>query len=226
MRIKSKDLQIFADSHDGSESHVSHVPFHPLYSTETTVTTRNLEDLTIEKEYLYWTNSATSGQKGSLHKAFTEPFGRAVPLQTFENYEIGKAQSVATNSKYLFFTGYRSESRDMELFIQNKRSAGYYTSYSSAHTDHLKSPGAVLPYKDTLLLVANKGFISQLDLRNDPPTERDFFHNDLISFEGNTTPVSMTFMSDLRSNFESFSNTVSGLALTQASIILLAMSLF
>ena len=61
MRIKSKDLEIFADSHDGSESSISHVPFHPLYSTETTVATRNLEDLTIEKEYLYWTNSATSG---------------------------------------------------------------------------------------------------------------------------------------------------------------------
>ena len=40
-----------------------------------------------------------------------------MPLQTFENYEIGKAQSIAANSKYLFFTGYRSESLDMELYI-------------------------------------------------------------------------------------------------------------
>ena len=61
MRIKSNDLKIFADSYDGSEPHTSHVPSHRLYSTETTVTAKNLEDLTIEKEYLYWTNSATNG---------------------------------------------------------------------------------------------------------------------------------------------------------------------
>ena len=143
-----------------AHGNIEHVPVHPLYTSQTTVTADNLEDLTIEKEYLYWTNSSSNSKFGTVHKAFTEPFGRAVPLQTFERYDIGKAQSIATNSKYLFFTGYRSDSTDMELFVQNKRGAGYYSRYSSTHTDHLKSPGAILPYKDTLLLIANKGFIS------------------------------------------------------------------
>ena len=48
-----------------------------LYTSETTDTANALEDITIEKEYLYWTNSAASGKHGSIHKAFTEPFVRA-----------------------------------------------------------------------------------------------------------------------------------------------------
>lgn len=123
LKIKYSDLKQFA--HENVEP-----PVHPLYTSHTTVTADNLEDLTIEKEYLYWSNSSSDNRFGTVHKAFTEPFGRGIPLQTFERYDIGKAQSIATNSKYLFFTGYRSDSTDMELFVQNKRGAGYYERYS------------------------------------------------------------------------------------------------
>ena len=154
LKIKAADLHRLKDERNLL------LPTHLLYSTASTTTASNLEDLTIEKEYLFWTNSATSDGSGAVHKAFTEPFGRAVPLQTFADYDILKAQSIATNSRNIFFTGYRADSSDMELFIQPKHSAEYYSSYSYAHTRHLKNPGAVLPYKDTLLLVANQGFIS------------------------------------------------------------------
>lgn len=59
-----------------------------LYDTATTESASNIEDISIEREYLYWTNSANNGRHGSIHKAFTEPFGRAVPFQTYDNYEI------------------------------------------------------------------------------------------------------------------------------------------
>ena len=68
----------------------------------------------------------------------------------------------------------------------------------------MKAPGAVLSYKDTLLLVANQGFISQLDLRAFPPTADDFYSNDLIQLspEGAAAPKGMAFMSDFRGNVE------------------------
>ena len=64
-----------------------------MYSARHTVTAHNLGDIMIEKEYLYWTNLAESGKHGSIHKAFTEPFAgsRAVPFQTYENYNVGRA---------------------------------------------------------------------------------------------------------------------------------------
>lgn len=86
-----------------------------------------------------------------------------------------RAQSIATNSHYLFFTGYEFldagfDETVSQLFIQKKNGAGYYTRYSEHDTDLLKEPDAVLTYKETLLLIANQGFISQLDIRNYPPT--------------------------------------------------------
>ena len=62
-----------------------------LYDRGTTDSATNIEDISIEREYLYWTNSANSGRHGSIHKAFTEPFGRAVPFQTYDNYEVMSA---------------------------------------------------------------------------------------------------------------------------------------
>ena len=85
MKIKSKDLQKFQEQADFKP------PVIHLYTAVTTSTTHNLEDLTIEKEFLYWTNSAKFQRFGTVHKAFTEPFGRAVPLQTFEEYDIERA---------------------------------------------------------------------------------------------------------------------------------------
>ena len=51
-----------------------------LYTGNDTVTAKNLSDITIEREYLYWTNSAHAGRHGSVHKAFTEPFVHPSPF--------------------------------------------------------------------------------------------------------------------------------------------------
>lgn len=108
--------------------------YAPLYSRATTETANNLEDISIENEYLYWTNSASGGRHGSIHKAFTEPFVRAVPFQTYEDYDVRAAQSIATNNHFLFFTGleYVEDGFDEEagivprLFVQKKNGASYY----------------------------------------------------------------------------------------------------
>ena len=77
------------------------------YSAHSTVTANNLEDITIESEYLYWTNSHHEGKHGSVHKAFTEPFPyRPTPFQTYEDYTVERALSITTNDHYIFFTGY------------------------------------------------------------------------------------------------------------------------
>ena len=92
-----------------------------MYSAKSTSTANNLEDISIEREYLYWTNSAHTGKHGSVHKAFTEPFRRQVPFQTYEDYTVERAQSITTNNHYLFFTGFETgEGKDTEasqLFI-------------------------------------------------------------------------------------------------------------
>ena len=75
------------------------------------------------------------------------------------------AQSIAVNSHYLYFTGYEFldpgfDLTTSQLFIQKKNGAGFFTRYSQHDTDLLKEPSAILTYKETLLLVANEGFIS------------------------------------------------------------------
>ena len=40
----------------------------------------NVQAITIEDEFLYWTNTKDSQNIGSIHKAFTEPFIEAVPI--------------------------------------------------------------------------------------------------------------------------------------------------
>eukprot|EP00354_Favella_ehrenbergii_P002671 CAMPEP_0170467852 /NCGR_PEP_ID=MMETSP0123-20130129/11271_1 /TAXON_ID=182087 /ORGANISM="Favella ehrenbergii, Strain Fehren 1" /LENGTH=52 /DNA_ID=CAMNT_0010734313 /DNA_START=822 /DNA_END=980 /DNA_ORIENTATION=+ len=41
-------------------------------------------------------------------------------------------------------------------------------------TDKLKRPSSLATYKDTLLLIANEGFISMLDMSKFPPLSQDF----------------------------------------------------
>ena len=50
----------------------------------------------------------------------------------------------------------------------------YYHYNSDVVPDGLKNPGALVTYKDTLLLVANEGFISMLDMTKFPPLPTDF----------------------------------------------------
>ena len=82
-----------------------------LYTSVTTETTYDVEAISIEREYLYWTQSGQpvhDRRHGSIHKAFTEPFVNATPFQTYEDYSIKAAQGITTNNHYLFFTGRES----------------------------------------------------------------------------------------------------------------------
>ena len=56
------------------------IPSLVMYDQRTTSTVLGLTDISIEKEYLYWTNEEPLPEHGSVHKAFTEPFVRAAPF--------------------------------------------------------------------------------------------------------------------------------------------------
>lgn len=53
--------------------------------------------MTIEREYLYWTNDNNVEEYGALNKAFTEPFVRAVPFFTFGITDAKAAYSITAN---------------------------------------------------------------------------------------------------------------------------------
>ncbi len=76
-----------------------------VYDGNTSKAAKELQDITIEQEYLYWTADSHMNGHGGLHKAFTEPFIKAEPFQTYEIKDIVRASSVTTNENYLFFTG-------------------------------------------------------------------------------------------------------------------------
>ena len=56
----------------------------PLYEGEFSRAAINMQSLSIEHEYLYWTNDSHDDGHGGVHKAFTEPFIRNEPFQTYE----------------------------------------------------------------------------------------------------------------------------------------------
>ena len=56
----------------------------------------------------------------------------------------------------------------------------------------MKEPGALLPYKDTLLLIANEGFISFFDITKFPPL--------LVDFKEDGIPLSEKTHMDLGNN--------------------------
>ena len=79
-----------------------------VYEGESSRSAVNMQDITIEHEYLYWTNDSHSDGHGGVHKAFTEPFIKKEPFQTYEIKDVSKATTVTTNENYLFFTGQTS----------------------------------------------------------------------------------------------------------------------
>ena len=141
---------------------------------------------------------ANLNKHGAIHKAFTEPFVNATPFQSYEDYDVARARSIETNNHYLFFTGFQRKDEVDRLFIQKKNGAGFYTEYSQEDTEHLNRPDAILAYKETLLLVANQGFISQMDLRSFPPNADDFYPNHVVELNGRTSaPKGLAFMSEM-----------------------------
>ena len=96
--------------------------------------------------------------------------------------DVTSASAVALNENYLFFTGSKATGATIDstgLFIQKKQGAGLYYHYDQDDSVHLLSPAALLTFKDTLLLVANEGFISMLDMTKFPPLASDFRDTDL-----------------------------------------------
>ena len=51
-----------------------------LYEGEFSRSAVNMQDISIEHEYLYWTNDSHSDGHGGVHKAFTEPFIKNEPF--------------------------------------------------------------------------------------------------------------------------------------------------
>ena len=83
----------------------------PLYEGEFSRAAINMASISIEHEYLYWTNDSHMDGHGGVHKAFTEPFIRNEPFQTYEIKDVSKASTITTNENYLFFTGQMSTRR-------------------------------------------------------------------------------------------------------------------
>lgn len=126
----------------------------------------NVQALHIEKEFLYWTNGATKDMThGTVHKAFTEPFIEALPIQSYFTQSLNNTLSITTNEYYVFFTGEKTENEqtDRVLFGQLKKAT--FTTLSIPSTPNkISEPVALLAYRDTSILISNNGFISQLDL--------------------------------------------------------------
>lgn len=76
-----------------------------VYEGAVSSAAKNIQDISIESEYLYWTNDSHQNGHGGVHKAFTEPFIKAEPFQTYEIKDVDTASDIATNENYLFFTG-------------------------------------------------------------------------------------------------------------------------
>jgi len=76
-----------------------------MYEGASSKSARQIKDIAIEHEYLYWTNDSHHDGHGGVHKAFTEPFIIPEPFQTYEIKGVEKADDVITSEHYLYFTG-------------------------------------------------------------------------------------------------------------------------
>ena len=100
-----------------------------VYQGDLSSRARNIVDIDIEQEFLYWANDSHSDGHGGVHKAFTEPFLKPEPFQTYEITDVKEANNITLNEHYLFFTGTKAGSNERELFIQKKHGAGMYYHY-------------------------------------------------------------------------------------------------
>ena len=176
----------FVDQYDSSIKKINRdileLPLYPsnviwtVYSGAKSKAANSVRDIDIEHEYLYWVNDSHSDGHGGVHKAFTEPFIKPEPFQTYEIKGIRKASSVTTNENFLFFIGVSEggAAAAPELYVQKKQGAGLYYHFNEDMTEKLFYPKSLLTYKDTLLLVGNEGFVSMLDMTKFPPLPTDF----------------------------------------------------
>ena len=55
-----------------------------IYNSSFSDTLSNIAGISLDFDDLYWTNSDNGPQIGALHKAFSEPYIKGVPLFNFQ----------------------------------------------------------------------------------------------------------------------------------------------
>jgi hypothetical protein len=98
-----------------------------------------------------------------VSKAFTEPFVRQVPLQTFTVSAPLGAQHITANSAFLFFN---SESK---VFALNKH--GYTGMYYDMGVKASGEITSLIAYRNELLLFSDRDHISAVDVSHLQVTE-------------------------------------------------------
>lgn len=146
-----------------------------VYSSNSTSAMFQAEGLTIDREYIYWTNVNGGSEHGAIHKGFTDPFVSAVPFQTYQINDIETSYAIATNDQFLFFTaGVNELNNDTnvngtvseELFMMYKEDASYYYNISSSF---FEEPKALITFRNSKLLVADKNKVAVVNAEIFPP---------------------------------------------------------
>jgi len=142
-----------------------------VYSSNTTSYVSNIGAITIEREYLYWTNTdqqSDSFNQSSVCKAFTTPFIKQVPFQTFQVLSDTGASQLVANSAFLFFTDTGNNT-----YAMNKH--GYTLTYYNLITTLNSSATSLFALGDnTLILGSPTGVfyvdVSMLNIEEGMPT--------------------------------------------------------
>mmetsp|Transcript_31677 Transcript_31677/g.23479 ORF Transcript_31677/g.23479 Transcript_31677/m.23479 type:complete len:208 (-) Transcript_31677:332-955(-) len=90
-----------------------------IYSQNLTEYLSFPEAITIEREYIYWTNVGEGSENGIIHKAFTDPFVRNLPIQSYTITDLEESYSITANNRYIFFTGLVNQKNFIDRTNQN-----------------------------------------------------------------------------------------------------------
>ena len=133
-----------------------------LYSQNTTSYIYALQGITVEREYLYWSNSHVGNKVNTpVSKAFAEPFIKRVPLQTFAINITSGARNLAANSAFLFVECLGGDMGN-RLVALNKH--GYTAYYFDMNVTLDKDTTVLKTYRDALLFIVEPTQISYLDV--------------------------------------------------------------
>lgn len=133
-----------------------------LYSVNTTKYMYALQGITVEREYLYWTNEHSFETLNTpVSKAFAEPFIKKVPLQTFTLNITSGAKNLAANSAFLFVETIGGNDGN-RLIALNKH--GYTAFYYDLNLSLSSNTSALKSYRDELLFIVEPDEISFLDV--------------------------------------------------------------
>ncbi|TNV77989.1 hypothetical protein FGO68_gene12379 [Halteria grandinella] len=129
-----------------------------VYTSDSTQYATDIQGITIEREYLYWTNNLTgsdANHTSAVAKAFVEPFIKQIPLQTFQvTSDIG-AGAVSANSAFLFF--------QIGETIQGINKHGYTSLYFNLGIP-MNNLTSIVTYRDDLIFTIENGALTYLDV--------------------------------------------------------------